>query len=73
MAARNKTPTRKASGANIEEWQRHTTRLMLRVGPSIVDRAKERALALGLNLSEYISQLVATDHRAALHRGTSAK
>lgn len=36
MASRKKAPARKASGANIEDWQRGTQRITLRLRPDMM-------------------------------------
>ncbi len=51
---------RPRSGFATEE-QRHTKRVVLRVHSLVEAIIKQRSAALGINLSEYVSQLVMAD------------
>jgi uncharacterized protein (DUF1778 family) len=59
MPARKSPPERprKASGANVEEWQRHTARVVLRLDPAVAAMLRASAEAREMTLSEYVSQL----------------
>lgn len=60
MAAKKHTPA-KRPGKSIEEWQRHTVQVKLRVGETIAEAIAERSSELGLDKSRYVSQLVLAD------------
>ncbi len=51
----------KAPGANIEEWQRKTIKVQLRVHSLVAATIQQRADAMGIDRSEYVSQLVMAD------------
>ena len=52
---------KKASGENIEEWQRRTAAVKLRLPAAVAAMVRERAAAKGMTLSGYVSELVARD------------
>ena len=52
---------KKASGENIEEWQRRTEAVKLRLPAAVAATVRERAAAKGMTLSGYVSELVARD------------
>lgn len=60
---RRATPERKpkAQGENIEEWQRHTERIVLRLPPETATQLRARAEAEGQTLSGYVARLIAID------------
>lgn len=60
MSARKRTPARKpkAPGANIEEWQRHTTKVQLRLSPLAAQAIREGAERAGETASGYVERLV---------------
>ena len=55
------TKPKKASGANVEEWQRGTERLMLRLPADVAATVRERAASKGIAISAYVAELVARD------------
>lgn len=62
MPSPKRTPApRKASGQNIENWQRHTVQILLRLRPEMAEQLRARATAEGLPLSRYVERLIATD------------
>lgn len=58
MAAKP-TPERKtkAPGENIEDWQRHTKPMLLRLQPEIAEMLRASAEAEEMTLAEYVSWL----------------
>jgi len=50
------TPARKASGENIENWQRHTVQVLLRLPPDVAARLRAQAVREGLSLSGYVAR-----------------
>jgi len=54
-------PTRKASGQNIENWQRHTVQVLLRLPPEVAARLRAQAVREGLSLSGYVARWIASD------------
>ena len=54
-------PKKKASGANVEEWQRGTTKVQLRLPPDVAATIRERAK--GTTSSGYVAELVVRDER----------
>jgi hypothetical protein len=54
-------PKKKASGANIEEWQRGTVARKLRLSPLAARALDEGAERSGLSLSGYVERLVMAD------------
>lgn len=61
MPVRKPTPTRKASGENIGEWQRRTERVVLRLSPEVAASLRARAASEEVTLSGYVARLIATD------------
>lgn len=57
MAARKRTPA-KRPGKNIENWQRHTVQILLRLRPEVASTLRARAEEAGLSLAEYVTTLV---------------
>lgn len=58
MASRKSAPERKkASGANVENWQRHTQQILLRLQPEIAEMLRASAEAEEMTLAEYVSWL----------------
>jgi len=53
--------TKKASGENIEEWQRRTAAVKLRLPAAVAATVRERAAAKEMTLSAYVAELVARD------------
>ena len=53
--------TKKASGENIEEWQRRTAAVKLRLPAAVAATVRERAAAKEMTLSGYVAELVARD------------
>lgn len=65
MPAPKRTPApKKASGRNVEEWERRTERIVLRLRPEIATRLRSRAAADEVTLSDYVARLVETDDLA---------
>lgn len=61
MPARKPPPApRKASGENIENWQRKTVQILLRLPPETAARLRELASDQEVPLSEYVTRLLAT-------------
>ncbi len=59
MAARKSPPkAKKASGANVEEWQRKTFKVQLRLPPDVADLLHEKALNEEVGVSEYVTRLM---------------
>ena len=54
---------KKASGANVGEWQRGTERIVLRLPPDVAATVRARAEAEELTLSAYVARLVTIDAR----------
>ena len=52
---------KKASGENIEEWQRRTAAIKLRLPSAVAATVRERAAAKDMTLSAYVAELVARD------------
>ena len=52
---------KKASGENIEEWQRRTEAVKLRLPAAVAATVRERAAAKEMTLSGYVAELVARD------------
>ena len=52
---------KKASGENIEEWQRRTEAVKLRLPAAVAATVRERAAAKEMTLSAYVAELVARD------------
>ena len=52
---------KKASGENIEEWQRRTAAIKLRLPSAVAVMVRERAAAKDMTLSAYVAELVARD------------
>ena len=50
---------KKASGENIEEWQRRTEAVKLRLPAAVAATVRERAAAKEMTLSAYVAELVA--------------
>lgn len=62
MPARKRTPAAKSrSGRNIDEDERHTSRIVLRLPPQVADQLRRRARAEEQTLSGYVARLIATD------------
>ncbi len=61
MPARKPTPTRKASGENIGEWQRKTERVVLRLPPEVAERLRARAASEEMTIAGYVARLVTQD------------
>ncbi len=61
MPARKPTLTRKASGESIENWQRHTVQILLRLPPDVAASLRARAAREEMTLSGYVARLIATD------------
>lgn len=53
MATRKRTPA-KAPGENIEEWQRHTERLTLRLDPEAMELLASYAKSLGWTKAQVV-------------------
>ena len=56
MPAPKRTPA-KAPGVNIENWQRHTQQVLLRLQPEIAEMLRASAAAEEMTLAEYVSWL----------------
>ncbi len=54
-------PPKKASGANIEEWQRSTAKVQLRMSPLAAQAIREGAERTGETASGYVERLVLAD------------
>ena len=52
---------KKASGENIEEWQRRTAAIKLRLPFAVAVMVRERAAAKDMTLSAYVAELVSLD------------
>lgn len=52
---------KKASGANVGEWQRSTEAIKLRLPADVAATIRERAAAEELSLADYVTRLVRTD------------
>ena len=52
---------KKTSGVNIEEWQRRTTAIKLRLPAAVAATVRERAAAKDMTLSAYVAELVSRD------------
>ena len=52
---------KKASGENIEEWQRRTAAIKLRLPAAVAATVRERAAAKDMTLSAYVAELVSRD------------
>ena len=60
MAARKPVPA-KPPGRNVEEWERSTERVVLRLPPEAAAQLRARATAEGVTLSAYVARLIASD------------
>jgi hypothetical protein len=58
MVSRKQSPTRKASGANIEEWQRHGVKVQFRLSQTESDALIARARSEELTPNAYVARLV---------------
>ncbi|HEX7069879.1 MAG TPA: hypothetical protein VF190_03690 [Rhodothermales bacterium] len=58
MPRPNRTPARKASGQSVENWQRHTVQVLLRLPPDVAERLRELAAGRGSTVSGYVAGLV---------------
>lgn len=61
MAARKRTPARKASGENIGEWQRKTVAVKLRLAPEVAAKLKKLAAERAASVSDYVSWRISVD------------
>lgn len=61
MPTRKPTPTPKASGENIQNWQRKTAQILLRLDPGLADQLRARAAQEEMSLSDYVTRLVRQD------------
>lgn len=66
MAARQPTLTRKASGENIDNWQRKTVAILLRMQPEDAELLRGRSETTGIPLAAYVGRLVRQDAKQAL-------
>lgn len=57
MPAAKHTPAKKAPGENIENWQRHTQQILLRLQPEIAAMLRASAAAEEMTLADYVSTL----------------
>jgi uncharacterized protein (DUF1778 family) len=58
MPAPKSPPARKASGENIEEWQRKTIAVKLRLSPLAAQAIREGAAREGETVSGYVERVV---------------
>lgn len=61
MPARKRTPTRKASGANIEEWQRSGCKVQFRLREDEAEELERRARAEELTPNAYALRVLRRD------------
>lgn len=61
MATRPTPAPKKASGVNIENWQRKTEQILLRLSPETAAKVRAHAETLGMSLSAYVTRLVDLD------------
>lgn len=62
MTAPKPTPApKKASGKNIENWQRKTVQILLRLPPDVAASMRDRAAQEEMSLTEYVTRLVRQD------------
>lgn len=58
MPRKSPPPPKKASGANIENWQRHTSQVLLRLSPLAARALREGAEREETTMSGYVERLV---------------
>lgn len=66
MTAKKRPPARKAPGKNIEDWQRGTERMTLRLDPSTMAALRARARAEDSTISAYVARLIRGDDKAVV-------
>lgn len=57
MAAKKHAPA-KRPGKSIEEWQRHTVQVKLRLPPDVAKTLHDRAREAGMRVSAFVARLL---------------